>query len=298
VSSNKQAKTGEGQPPSLFLMLKKYNLFPTRSLGQVFLIDQRVIESILNTLQPDCRDLIVEIGAGPGIITKRLAERAGHVLAVEIDRKFKPLHDELFGDLERPPEMIYEDARQANYHKLIRKTEGRLLVFGNLPYYLTTELILTAISCLSGMSKALFMVEEEAAERILAQPGTKKYGTLSMASQLFGQWRKERTVPRAAFFPKPNVTSALMALTPSDDEGKREIASDPLFHRFLTGLAQYRRKNLANALKLSGAVNEAIPPKIKIFLGEQAIASGARAEQLTPEQLGELFRLLNLSEKT
>lgn len=292
-----QAETGEGQLPSLFHLLKKHNLYPIKSLGQVFLSEPKVMASIVTLLQPEPADVIIEIGAGPGLITKLLAEKAGRVIAIEIDSKFKPLHDELFSGLSKQPQMIYGDARKIHYQELTGRPPGRLIIFGNLPYHLTTDLILTVLSGLPGMSTGLFMVEEEVSERMLARPATKKYGTLSMASQLFGQWRMERTVSRTCFFPRPNVTSALMTLTPSDDEENKRIASDPIFHRFLIGLMQYRRKTLANALKQSGVRREDLPSLLEVFLREQGLIAEVRAEQLTPSQLRILYHLIYLSEK-
>ncbi|NLA95498.1 MAG: 16S rRNA (adenine(1518)-N(6)/adenine(1519)-N(6))-dimethyltransferase, partial [Clostridiaceae bacterium] len=107
----------------------------------------------------------------------------------------------------------------------------------------------------------------------------------------------ERTVSRTCFFPRPNVTSALMTLTPSDDEENKRIASDPIFHRFLIGLMQYRRKTLANALKQSGVRREDLPSLLEVFLREQGLIAEVRAEQLTPSQLRILYHLIYLSEK-
>ena len=288
--------TGEGEKiPSLFELLRKYDLYPTRALGQVFLQDDRVIQYILKLLDLTEEDLVVEIGAGPGLITRELAQRAGRVLALEIDRKFEPLHQELFTSLPRPPEVIYEDARKADYSSLPNEPQGRLIVFGNLPYYLTTDLILTALNRLPGMTRALFMVEEEVSERLLAKPGTKKYGTLAGVTQLFGRWHFERTVSRQAFFPKPKVTSALLSLIPSKDQRRIEIASDKDFHGFMTRLMQYRRKTLINSLKESG-VPVQDPTFLQVygtFLERQGFPSGVRAEQLNPEQVGELYLLVD-----
>lgn len=297
VSSPVQEKPGEGRLPSLFHLLKEHKLYPTKSLGQVFLADPGVITYILNLLQLTSSDTVVEIGAGPGLITRQLAEAAGRIIAIEIDHKFKDLHKQLFDGLTRPPEMIYEDARKVDYTKLLVRHTGRLVVFGNLPYQLTTDLILTVLSGLPAMSGALFMVEEEVSQRMQAKPGTKKYGTLSMASQLFGQWRLERTVSRSSFFPQPQVTSALMRLTPGGDEENKKIASDPQFHRFLTGLMQYRRKTLVNALKQSGIWQENVSALFHAYLAEQELTGDVRSEQLTPVQLGQLYCMFSSLDK-
>lgn len=288
--------TGEGEEtPSLFELLRKYDLYPTRSLGQVFLQDEKVIQFILGILNLQEEDLVVEIGAGPGLITRELARQADQVLALEIDRKFEPLHQELFASLSRPPQVIYEDARKTDYANLTGEPQGRLIVFGNLPYYLTTDLILTSLNRFPGMSQALFMVEEEVSERLLAKPGTKKYGTLAGVTQLFGHWRYERTVSRQAFFPKPKVTSALLSLTPSEDKEKIRIASNEDFHRFMIGLMQYRRKTLNNSLKESGVPvqDPAFLEAYGVFMEKYDLPAGIRAEQLSPEQIGELFLLVS-----
>ena len=283
---------GEAFTASLPQLLKQHQIFPTHALGQVFLRDEKVIQFILETLAPAPTDTIVEIGAGPGIITKELAQHSERVIAIEIDRKFKKIHDVLMSDLKHPPHMIYEDARQVDYEPLLEGLKGRLLVFGNLPYYLTTELILTALQRFPGMSKALFMVEDEVSERLLAKPGTKKYGTLSIATRLFGHWRYLRTVSRASFYPKPRITSALLTLTPDEDEAHKTIACDPSFHRFLTSLFQYRRKTLQNALKLSGYwLDDDFGFEFQKFKQDEQLSDEVRAEDLEAGQLASLFRM-------
>ncbi len=278
---------------SLFALLQEFNLFPTKALGQVFLDDRRTLGAILKILDPKDEDLIVEIGAGPGLVTRELAKRAGRVLAVEIDPKFKPLHERLFEDLARPPLMLYEDARKVEFEGLLER-KGRLLVFGNLPYYLTTDLILVALNRFPDMDLALFMVEEEVRERLLAQAGSKKYGTLSVSTGLFGSWRFERTVSRTAFFPKPRITSALLSLIPGEDEEAKEIASDLAFHRFMTGLMQSRRKTLANALKLAAfwRERETFARGYQAFLDSLGRGPDLRAEGLPPSDLARLFSIV------
>ena len=155
-------------------------------------------------------------------------------------------------------------------------------------------MLLTALAGLPLMSQALFMVQEDVRDRLTARPGSKAYGTLTVASNLFGSWRFERTVSRKAFYPQPRVTSALLSLLPSSHESDRALAADRRFHRFLTGLMQYRRKSLANALKESGAWpgDERGRPLLDAFLKEDDLPPGLRAESLTPGQLARLFRLM------
>ena len=280
---------------SLPNLLKQYGLYPTHSLGQVFLSDDKVMHFISQTLNPGLNDTVIEIGAGPGLITRELARRSGKVIAVEIDRKFEAMHKTLMADLKTPPHMIYDDARRVDYASLLKRHQGRLLVFGNLPYYMTTELILMALHHFPAMSQALFMIEHEVSERLVAQAGTKKYGTLSVVTNLFGTWRYERSVGRASFYPRPRVTSALMSLHPSDSEDDKRMAADLSFHRFLTSLFQYRRKTLQNALKLSEywSDDEPFAESLSSFFEAQGLTTALRAEQLGPPQLARLFDIVS-----
>ncbi len=274
-------------------LLRQFDLRPKHSLGQVFLIDDNVIERILSILDLEHGDRVVELGAGPGFITKRIAELTDEVIAVEIDRKFQPLHEELFSTLAAKPLVLYEDALKVDLHEYAQKVTGRLIVFGNLPYYLTTDLILYAVQQLPDMDHALFMIEKDVADRLTARPGSKKYGVLSIVTGLFGQWQEESTVSRHAFTPKPNVTSSLVSLIPSDDQDNKTRAADPGFHRFLTDLFQYRRKTLANALKLT--YDHEIPPDtLAQFLTDRDLRSDIRSEQLTPCQFKDLYESLRM----
>lgn len=285
----------EGGPlPSLFDLLRLFDLYPNKSLGQVFLKDDRVVDAIIRILAPGPSDTLLEIGAGPGLVTQRLAGLVGRLVAIEIDEKFTDLHQMLFADLERPPLVLYQDARKIHYRDLVGPESGRLLVFGNLPYYLTTDLIFKALADLPDMSFALFMVEADVRHRLTASPGSKAYGSLSAASQLFGSWKLERPVTRAAFYPRPRVDSVLVSLTPGEDPGNRRIGADRSFHRFLTGLFQYRRKHLANALKGSAAwpTDGTGEDRLASFMSDQGLSTGVRAEELTPSQLARLFLLM------
>lgn len=272
-------------------LLREFDLRPKHSLGQVFLTDDRVIERIVALLGLTRGDRVVELGAGPGFITKRIAEESGDVYAVEIDPRFRPLHETLFASLDPKPRVVYEDARHVDFDALAATPAGRLIVFGNLPYYLTTELVLLAVSQMPSMARALFMIQEDVVERLMNRPGTKKYGTLSIVTNLFGIWRVENTVPRRSFTPSPHVTSSLVSLIPSSDESDKQVAADPGFHRFITSLFQFRRKTLMNALKLA-FTPENMGAELFSFLEQHACDPGIRAEQLTPVQFKDLYLTL------
>ncbi len=276
---------------SYLALLQEFDLRPKHSLGQVFLIDVDVIERILSILDLKPGDRVIEFGAGPGFITKRLAELTDEVMAVEIDHKFRPLHEKYFSTLSARPEILYEDALKVEFGTYARDLRGRLIVFGNLPYYLTTDLILHAVRQMPNMAHALFMIEQDVLERLKASPGSKRYGVLTIVTGLFGHWRLERTVSRHAFTPKPHVTSALVSIIPSDDELHKMRAADPAFHRFLTDIFKYRRKTLANALKSSYDCD--IGSEIlERFLSDRGLRRDIRAEQLTPIQFKELYESL------
>lgn len=275
-------------------LLQDFNIRPKHSLGQVFLIDQQVIERILAILNVKQGDRVIEIGAGPGFITKQLSALTDDVVAVEIDRKFQPLHDELFSTLHVRPRILYEDALKVEYGAYTKDLTGRLIVFGNLPYYVTTDLILCAVRQMPSMSHALFMIEEDVLERLTASPGSKKYGVLSIITGLFGAWKVERTVSRHAFTPKPHVTSVLVSLIPSEDGAHKMRAADPAFHRFLAIIFQYRRKTLANAIKSSCGCDTRSETFAR-FLSEQGLRPDIRPEQLTPCQFKELYDSLRLN---
>ncbi len=281
---------------SYHALLREFNLRPKHSLGQVFLIDENVIERILAILDLREEDCVVELGAGPGFITAKLGELAGNVVAIEIDRKFQALHEYLFASLDNRPRVLYEDALKVDFSSFLPEAPKRLMVFGNLPYYLTTDLMLLAISEMATMERALFMVEADVAERLMATPGTKKYGTISIVTGLFGSWRFERTVSRHSFTPKPNVTSALVTLIPSKEIDDKRVAADPSFHRFLIKFFQYRRKTLSNAFKLAFTSEDA-RDRWQRIAGICQISDDVRAEQLSPQQFKKLFESFsNLSQ--
>lgn len=281
-------------------LLEKYKITPKRSLGQAFLRDQETVGTIVDDLLSFQTDYFIEIGTGPGILTYELAQYARAVVSIEIDKRFTPLHSDLFSGLKKPPLIFYEDARDVN-EKRVSEGWGTgddiipYVLFGNLPYYLTTELILSSLTNYPQMRRALFMIQEDVTGRLIASPGSKRYGPLAIASQLFGHWEMRRTVSRQSFYPVPRVTSRLVGLIPTDDSEARQMAGMPAFHTFLVMLFQSRRKTIGNALSpsIKSTDQEArLNRALTLFLQHNNLSSSVRAESLSPSQLAELFQLL------
>ena len=338
--------------PNLLTLLETYNISPRRSLGQAFLNDQQTILSIVGDLCSYQTEIFIEIGTGPGMLTYELAQQACTVVSIEIDKRFVPLHNDLFSDLKTPPLILYEDARDVNEKRVfdtlrckennqsnlnsdaecgvisrggipVKKIEPSsssydmkeeetivhhplrneanvhtmppYVLFGNLPYYLTTELILSSLTHFPRMRCALFMIQQDVTSRLIASPGSKRYGPLAIASQLFGHWEVRRTVSRQSFYPVPRVTSKLVELIPSDDSEARLLAGSPAFHTFLVALFQSRRKTIGNALSASIELTDQearLSRALSLFIQQNNLSSSVRAESLNPSQLAELFQLL------
>jgi 16S rRNA (adenine1518-N6/adenine1519-N6)-dimethyltransferase len=219
-----------------------------RRLGQHFLKDRKVLHRILRHIAPKKGELIIEIGAGRGILTFPLCERAGRVVAVEKDKALIPFLQEK----ERPNlRVIAADVLKLDFAQIIREEKAepaKVRLAGNLPYAISSPLLFKVLEerdCLSG---CIFLLQKEVAERVCARPGSRKYAPLSILLQVHFQAKLPFVIPARAFSPPPRVESALITLQ------KREralipIEDEPLFIRFLQAAFAHRRKILLNNLE-------------------------------------------------
>ena len=266
---------------------------PRNSLGQNFLIDRRVFDRILEQLAPDKNAALVESGMGPGLLSRELAQKAGMYLGCEIDQRFKSFHAEVFAGLEVNAYFLYEDALKTDFSFYAEKIAAyeNLLVFSNLPYYITTDLILKMICDFPQAGQMLFMLEKAALNRLLAVPGSKAYGPLALISSLWGEWKELMTVSGHSFDPVPRTTSALYSLIAYDDSEYKRAASASSFQTFTAALLRNRRKTLANALMYTKMQEEGIArQRLDIFLREEQLSDNVRAESLTAQQFVRLYR--------
>ncbi len=222
-----------------------------KALGQHFLRSQRALNHILKVISPAPHDLILEIGAGQGVLTFPLARRAGQVIAVEKDERLLPfLKKQTFSNLK----IIHADILRLDWEKLIEDFlpwPGEIKLVGNLPFSISTPLLFRALDYRYLFPFIVFLLQREVAERISSQPGSKSYAPLSIFFHLYYEPKIERILPPSCFSPPPKVESALISLR-RRPEPLFEVNNFAEFQNFLRLCFRHRRKQLLKNLKLGG----------------------------------------------
>lgn len=246
-----------------------------KSLGQNFLTDDGVIEKIISASVQDAEIPVVEIGPGLGVLTRRLAQEAQKVWAIELDRgKVELLNRELKG---LPIEILNRDALELDLHEIWGEKKGVLV--GNLPYYITSPLLMHFLEQKESLYSMVVMVQKEVADRMLAKPGGRDYGVLSIAVQLSAQVEKVIEVPPKAFWPAPKVTSAVVRLNLRSYPGFTVKEND--FFRVVKASFSQRRKTIGNSLAGGLSLDKS---KVTHLLEEAGIDDKRRAETLSIEE--------------
>ena len=276
-----------GNPQETIAVLQKYNFAFQKKFGQNFLIDPRVLEKIIKAAEITEDDCVLEIGPGIGTMTQHLACAAKKVIAVEIDRALIPiLQDTLSGwDNVR---IINEDVMKVDLAKLAEEENGGkpLKVVANLPYYITTPIIMGLFENHVPLKSITVMVQKEVADRMQVGPGTKDYGALSLAVQYYAKPYIVANVPPNCFMPRPKVGSAVIRLE-RYEEPPVEVKDEKLMFRIIRASFNQRRKTLANGLKNSAELDFT---KEEIAAAIAAIGKepGVRGETLTLEEFAGL----------
>lgn len=257
---------------------------PKRRLGQHFLSDPRILGRIADALAPEGRDVVLEIGPGPGGLTAQLLARTAHVVAIEKDADLVPGLRTRFPGLQ----VVEGDALEVDWHAAVRPeldlAGGDYLVTGNIPYNITTPLIDRALTS-PFPSRIVFLVQKEVAERTAATPGRREYGALSVGVQAACRVERLFTVPAGAFAPPPKVDSAVLRLVPREAPLVSE-ADQPAFRRFVVGLFGFRRKQLLRAMREhTGWPAE----RVQGVLERAGVGATARPEVLDPATFATLF---------
>lgn len=252
-------------------VLSENNIAPNKALGQNFLIDPQAVEQILSALGGRCQSLL-EIGPGLGALTEGLCKRADHVVAVEKDAMMVRLLSERLKE-EKRLLILHQDFLEVDLGRL--EGEAPWAVAGNLPYYVTTPIVIKLLCTSLPISHMVLMLQKEAAQRFFAKPGDKNYTPLTVLSQLGYEARTLCTLSPHSYWPQPEVDSAVVCL-------KARGQAHPVgFEPFLQAAFSMRRKTLANNLSSLGT-ERAVTQQV---LQELGLKSDARAESLTPQQL-------------
>ena len=244
-----------GQPQNTIAILKKYDFTFQKKFGQNFLIDTHVLEKIVDAASIGKDDLVLEIGPGIGTVTQYLCEAARQVIAVEIDRKLiKILRDTL--SAYDNVEVINEDILKVDIAALVEEKNGGkpIKVVSNLPYYITTPIIMTLLEKRVPVTDMTLMMQEEVARRMQAVPGSKDYGALSLAVQYYSVPYIAAFVPQNCFMPRPNVGSAVVNLK-CHKEPPVKVRDEELMFKLIKASFAQRRKTLQNGLTNSAELD-------------------------------------------
>jgi 16S rRNA (adenine1518-N6/adenine1519-N6)-dimethyltransferase len=281
-----------GDPKKTIEILNKYHFVFQKKFGQNFLIDTHVLEKIMRAADITEDDLVLEIGPGIGTLTQYLCENAREVVAVEIDKMLIPILREDTLSAYDNVEVVNEDILKYDIAGLVRdKNDGKpIKVVANLPYYITTPIVMSLLERDLPIKSITVMVQKEVAERMQAGPGTKDYGALSMAVQYRADTYIAANVPPNCFMPRPNVGSCVIRLT-KKDVPPVEVKSPELMFKLIRAAFNQRRKTLLNAIANSGELSFS-KEKILEALKATGIPENERGEKLGLTEFGRLADVL------
>ena len=274
-------------PKETIQVIQKYQFAFQKKFGQNFLIDPHVLDKIIAAAQISKDDCVLEIGPGIGTLTQYLAENARQVVAVEIDSNLIPILEETLKDYPNVT-VINEDILKVDMEGLAKEyNQGRpIKVVANLPYYITTPIIMSLFEQQVPVDNITVMVQKEVADRMQAGPGSKDYGALSLAVQYYASPYIVANVPPNCFIPRPNVGSAVIRLT-RHKEPPVKVKDEKLMFRLIRASFNQRRKTLQNSLNNSPELSYT-KEQIGQAIGSLGLGATVRGEARTREQVGAL----------
>lgn len=280
-----------GIPQNTIEILQKYQFRFQKKFGQNFLIDTHVLEKIIEEAQISREDFVLEIGPGIGTMTQYLCEHAREVMAVEIDNNLIPILQETLGQYNNVT-VVNQDILKLDIARVAQEYNGGkpIKVVANLPYYITTPIIMELFESHVPLESITVMVQKEVAERMQAEPGTKEYGALSLAVQYYAQADIVANVPPNCFMPRPNVASAVIRLT-CHKENPVKVSDERFMFRVIRASFNQRRKTLQNGLG-----NDAGLPVTKEqaaqALEKMGLSATIRGERLSLQEFARLSDIL------
>lgn len=279
-------------PKKTIEVIQKYQFDFQKKFGQNFLIDGRVLEKIMDAADIGAEDFVLEIGPGIGTMTQYLAERARQVMAVEIDRNLIPILSETLSAYDNV-EILNADILKIDLRKIVEeKNQGQpIKVVANLPYYITTPIIMELFESEIPVDNITVMVQKEVADRMQAQPGTKDYGALSLAVRFYAEPYIAANVPPNCFMPRPKVGSAVIRLTRHKNPPV-EVKNKKLLFQLIRASFNQRRKTLQNGIKNFSGLSFS-KEEVAKALEQIGVSPTIRGEALSLEQFAELCSLLD-----
>ena len=280
-----------GIPQNTIEVLQKYHFNFQKKFGQNFLIDTHVLEKIMDAAEITKEDCVVEIGPGIGTMTQYLAERAKEVVAVEIDKNLIPILQETLQEYDNVT-IVNEDILKVDLNRLVeeRNENKPVKVVANLPYYITTPIIMGLFENHVPLKSITVMVQKEVADRMKVGPGTKDYGALSLAVQFYAKPEIVANVPPNCFIPRPGVGSAVIRLT-CHETCPVLVKDEKFMFSLIRAAFNQRRKTLLNSLSNAGGLNLG-KEQIKAAFDKMQLAPTIRGEELTLEQFAALADIL------
>lgn len=276
-------------------ILHKYKIQANKSLGQNFLVNDNVIDEIIRGSNIDKQDLIIEIGPGLGVLTNRLLQESNNVVAVELDKRMVNILKDRFAQnindqAESKLEIINEDILKINLNQLIaekRKNQEikQVKIVANLPYYISTPIIMKLLENRLDIDEIIVMVQQEVAERLIAKTGTRLAGAITYAVEYYSEATSLIKVPKESFVPSPKVESEVIKLKVRKDE-KIHVENEKLLFNIISKSFMQRRKTLSNALLNNNIMKN--KDDVKKMWTELGMDENVRGESLTLEQFGKI----------
>ena len=280
-----------GIPQNTIAVLQKYHFNFQKKFGQNFLIDTNVLDKIIASAKITKEDCVLEIGPGIGTMTQYLAESAGEVVAVEIDKALIPILEDTLSAYDNVT-IINEDILKVDINQIAQERNGGkpIKVVANLPYYITTPIIMGLFESHVPLKSITIMVQKEVADRIQVGPGTKDYGALSLAVQYYAKPEIVANVPPNCFIPRPNVGSAVIRLT-RYEEPPVQVKDEKLMFALIRASFNQRRKTLVNGLGNAAGL-QVTKEQVLNALEQMKLPATVRGETFTLEQFAMLSDLL------
>lgn len=281
-----------GNPKNTIEILNKYQFVFQKKFGQNFLIDTHVLDKIVLAAGITKDDFVLEIGPGIGTLTQYLCENAREVVAVEIDKMLLPILEDTLSEYDNVT-VINSDILKLDLNALVKERNNNqpIKVVANLPYYITTPIIMDLFERHLPLDNVTVMVQKEVADRMQASPGSKDYGALSLAVQYYAKPYIAANVPPNCFMPRPNVGSAVINLT-LHKESPIEVRDEKLLFRMIRASFNQRRKTLMNGLNNSPEISFT-KEEVGEALAALGISENIRGEALTLEQFAALANQLS-----